>query len=1349
MASSSGIVKVGKYEIEKFNGKNDFSYWRMQMKNLLISQKLHKALAGKEQKPVSMKDEDWEELDLEARAAIILCLERDVAFLVNEEATAAGVWLKLEANFMTKTLTNRIYLKSKLYTCKMEEGTSIRDYINKFDRIISNLKDIDVKIDEEDQALMLLLSLPKSYENLVQTLMLVGDTLTMDETRTSLLADDLRKVATSGMLSISGREQAHGLFASRGRTNERIKGKGGKSRSKSRAPVERACFKCGELGHFKANCPNKRVIYKNNNNDNFARKQQEKQEASYVSNDEDDYCYSVSEQCNEISDKWMLDSGASHHMCPNRKWFTTYQRLDGGIVLMGNDHACKTIGIGTIRVKTHDGTIITLKDVRHIPDLRKNLISLGLLEKNGCKIIMEDGVLKVVRGSLVVMKGIRHGNLYPLLGITVTGDLAVGIAGNKDQTESTRIWHMRLGHMSEKGLSLLSGKGLLKNMKKPQMEFCEHCVYGKSHRVRFSTSKHKSRGLLDYVHTDVWGPAKVTSKGGSRYFVTFVDDHSRYAWIYFLKHKNEVFDIFKQWKAMVENRTGRKLKTVRSDNGTEYTEGAFKEFCNREGIVRHWTVRDTPQQNGVAERLNRTLLEKARCMRSNSGLGREWWAESVATACYIVNRSPHSYLDGEIPFKVWSGEHADYDKLKVFGCIAYYHVKDNKLDERAKKAIFLGYPKGVKGYRLWSIEDSKFIISRDVTFDERSMAVVSKVMIPSNDDARTSNTQVVEIESRKQPDSIQVENHDVNQDEVDHLDHEEIQQENAHVLQQQQEESLATTRPKRNYKQVQKFGSDKPLRHYGQVNLVEYALLVEDDEPVTFKQAIKDKDRESWVVAMEEEMQSLHKNKTWEVVPLPVGKSAIGCKWVYKRKEDPTKSSGTRYKARLVAKGFAQKEGVDYNEIFSPVVKHTSIRVLLSIVAHLDLELEQLDVKTAFLHGDLNEEIYMHQPEGYKVEGKESQVCRLRKSLYGLKQSPRQWYKRFDSFMLKQGFFRSAYDCCVYIHMLRGGDYIYLVLYVDDMLIASKSKVEIDRLKAQLGKEFETKDLGVAKKILGMEITRERSSRKLFLTQKGYIERVIERFGMKGAKSVVTPLAPHFRLSSKQSPVTEEEKASMEYVPYASAIGSLMYAMVCTRPDISQAVSVVSRFMANPGKAHWEAVKWVLRYLKGTVDTGLCFGVDTCDLSGFVDSDYAGDLDKRRSTTGYVFKINGAPVSWRSMLQATVALSTTEAEYMSIAEGVKEALWLWGLLNSLGIKQNCVDLSCDSQSAIHLAKNQVHHARTKHIDVRYHFVRDVIEEGNISLLKVHTNENPADMLTKVVSGSKFQHCLKLLNIIPC
>ncbi|KAM7461045.1 hypothetical protein LguiA_029166 [Lonicera macranthoides] len=294
------------------------------------------------------------------------------------------------------------------------------------------------------------------------------------------------------------------------------------------------------------------------------------------------------------------------------------------------------------------------------------------------------------------------------------------------------------------------------------------------------------------------------------------------------------------------------------------------------------------------------------------------------------------------------------------------------------------------------------------------------------------------------------------------------------------------------------------------------------------------------------------------------------------------------------------------------------------------------------------------------------------------------------------------------------------------------------------------KDLGGARKILGMEIVRDRKRGQLCLTQRQYLEKVVARFGMENSKPVSVPLAPHFKLSATMAPSSEEEVEYMAQVPYASAVGSLMYAMVCTRLDIAQAVSIVSRYMANPGKPHWQAVKWVLRYLRGTMDKGLVFEKSgTSTIEGFVDSDYAGDLDKRRSTTGYVFTLGSGPLSWRSMIQSVVALSTTEAEYIAVTEAVKEAIWLRGLVSDLGLKPEKVVVHCDSQSAIHLAKNQVHHGRTKHIDVRYHFIREIIENGVVNLVKIGTKDNPADMLTKVIPLAKFEHCSTLVNILRC
>lgn len=287
--------------------------------------------------------------------------------------------------------------------------------------------------------------------------------------------------------------------------------------------------------------------------------------------------------------------------------------------------------------------------------------------------------------------------------------------------------------------------------------------------------------------------------------------------------------------------------------------------------------------------------------------------------------------------------------------------------------------------------------------------------------------------------------------------------------------------------------------------------------------------------------------------------------------------------------------------------------------------------------------------------------------------------------------------------------------------------------------------------MLGVEIRRDKKAGKLWLSQKKYISKVLEKFNIQNAKPVSTPLAGHFSLSASQCPSTDDEIDEMSKIPYANAVGCLMYAMVCTRPDIAQAVGVVSKYMANPGKEHWNAVKWILRYLKGTKDLGILFERkhESESVVGYVDSDFAGDLDKRRSTTGYVYTLASGPISWRSVLQSTTALSTTEAEYMALTEASKEAIWLRGLVNEIGIKQESILIHCDSQSVICLTKNQVYHARTKHIAVMYHRIRDWVATGEISVEKIHTDENAADILTKPVTTEKFRHCLDLLNLSSC
>ena len=424
-----------------------------------------------------------------------------------------------------------------------------------------------------------------------------------------------------------------------------------------------------------------------------------------------------------------------------------------------------------------------------------------------------------------------------------------------------------------------------------------------------------------------------------------------------------------------------------------------------------------------------------------------------------------------------------------------------------------------------------------------------------------------------------------------------------------------------------------------------------------------------------------------------------------------TENNGSqlRYKAQLVVKGFNQKKGIDFEEIFSQVVNMSFIRVALGHVAHLNLEVEQLDVKTTFLHGDLEEVIYLQQPERFEVKGKENLVYKLKKSLYGLKQAPRQWYKKFDSFMMSHGYNRTTSDHYVFTRKFFDDDFIILILYVDDMLIIVHDSSKIDRLKRELSKSFAMKDLGSTKQKLGMKISRDRKNMKLWLSQESYIEKVLERFNMSKAKVVCSLLAGHLKLSSKQCPRNEKDMKEMSKVPYAYAVGSLMYVMVCTRPNIPHAVGVVSRFLTNHEKEHWEAVKWILRYLRGISRLCLCFGSSEPMLDGYTDSDMASDVDSRKSISRFLMTFARGAVSCHSKLQKCVALSTTNVEYISITEGCEEALWMRKFLEELGLQQGKYVVYSDSQSAIHLSKNSTFHSRSKHIYVRYHWIRDVLE----------------------------------------
>ena len=513
-----------------------------------------------------------------------------------------------------------------------------------------------------------------------------------------------------------------------------------------------------------------------------------------------------------------------------------------------------------------------------------------------------------------------------------------------------------------------------------------------------------------------------------------------------------------------------------------------------------------------------------------------------------------------------------------------------------------------------------------------------------------------------------------------------------------------------------------------------------DGDPTTFEEAMRSPHASKWLEAMEDEMRSMNTNKVWELEEIPKGAKTVGCKWVYKTKCG-SKGNVQRYKARLVAKGFTQREGIDYNETFSPVSCKDSFRIIMALVAHYNLELHQMDVKTAFLNGDLYENVYMAQPKGFVMEGKENMGCRLKKSIYGLKQASRQWYLKFDETVRKFRFKENEEDNCIYAKF-KNGKFIFLILYVDDILLASSDVNLLLESKKFLSSNFDMKDLGEASFVLGIEIHRDRSKGVLGLSQKAYLEKILKKYSMHASKPSPAPIVKGDRFGNFQCPRNQYEIDQMKSVPYASAVGSLMYAQVCTRPDLAFVTGILGRYQSNPGIDHWRMVKKALRYVQGTKGLMLTYErSDALEILGYSDSDFAGCVDTKKSTSGYVFTLAGGAISWKSSKQTVTASSTMHAEFVACYEATGQALWLKKFVPGLRVVdsiQRPLKIYCDNEPAVFYSHNNKSSGAAKHIDIKFYVVKEKIQDQTISLEHISTKRMLADPLTKGLPPNVFR-----------
>ena len=1071
---------------------------------------------------------------------------------------------------------------------------------------------------------------------------------------------------------------------------------------------------------------------------------------------------------------WWVDSGASQHFSWDKDDFLSYTSFENQVKvnLADNTHVLAH-GSGQVKLMLYDVNQpvgVILNNVLYVPKIQNKLFSVSSASEEGGTLVFDkDGVTLKKNGK---SRRIAHkrNKLYHLSCEPEDHEESCCLA----EQEKISLWHERFGHLNFGDLKKLQDDGMVKGMNVSKINeshesVCHGCALGKSKRLPFpKKSNHRSSKVLDLIHSDVCGPFHVPSLGGSRYFVTFTDDYSRYVTVNILKTKDEVIERFKEFLEYAETHHNSKVKKFRSDGGGEYISSRFKEVCKSRGIAVDGSIPYSPQQNGVSERFNRTLVEMARSMIYHANIPQKFWAEAISTAAYLRNRCPTSSFKGETPHERWFGVKPDVDHIRVFGCMVYVHIPDEKrrkLDPKAVKGIFVGYPQGKKGYKIYIPESKKFVASRDVTFMEKSFSTQSLAgqepfstsstfdTFPTFDntfDKSEQPTKMINLEFEDDDDltldtsqndngtRIAHEQNDVSLEEEKNDDAVIIEmQDNVHTT---TDGMLADTMADEIHGKRQR----RPPDFYGERASV--AMIGAD--PKTFKQAMMLESTEHWKKAMIKEFSALTQHETWELVDLPSGANLVGCKWVYKTKR---KANGEidRYKARLVAQGYSQEEGIDYNEVFAPVAKYKSIRTVLAIANQLDLEVHQMDVVSAFLNGDLKEDIYMKQPEGFTSAKFPNKVCKLKKSLYGLKQSARCWNQKIHEFMVSSNYIQSTADPCIYYRVQDvDGKKITMIVavYVDDTIIMSNDTKTLLAEKRRISERFEMDDRGELHHILGMEVKRDRKNRKMMICQRTYLNDVLDRFGMQNCNPVSTPME-----AGKVFTELAENEEPVDIKQYQAAIGSLNYAAIATRPDISTAVGKLSQYMRNPSKDHWAGVKRVLRYIKGTVDHGLTFTfADSFVLHGFSDADWAGCVDSRKSTSGYAFFLGNALISWASKKQSIVALSSTEAEYVALCGATQETVWLRNLLQDVGFSQK--EPTCiaeDNQGAMCLAKNPKDHTRTKHIDIKYHYTRQIIEEKKLRLRYVPTGKMVADTLTKGLPRVKFAEFCSEMGIRPC
>lgn len=1356
----------------RFEQLNDGNYatWSCYCRAYLISRELWQPIATSRPEPREEQDA-WDRKDALALAQIQLCVKAHLLPMVVSCKTAKEAWDMLSNTYKAQSNARRMALLHDLSMLRLKPGEAIITYVARVKAIRQELMVVDHKIEEKTVVMHMLAGLPEEYRMLRTVLENMGGEWTVEDVAGKMIQEEQRaKMAAPATGGPAAMTQA---LAAEIKSQRRTF----------------TCYYCTKPGHMRREChrrkaDEKRGLYRKSIADQPRPQRGGRGDGPPRGGNPDNpwrggppgggrgdgggaagalaFTANVAPRAAAgRSRTWVIDSGATKHMSQSMACYSEYTAAGGGRdVILADGKSVPITGTGTAAVVVGTGAAqrpMKLRDTLHVPELKGNLLSVRSVDRAGGASVFMDGHCylladkSAVDWNDVVTKADVVGGVNVEEQYVIDAEVQVDQAAvaNLASTEVARLWHRRYHHMGldnlKRAAKMVTGMPReIADAGRVLGSVCAPCAGGKLARAPFPRSTART-SVMDLLHTDICGPLE-TSLGGARYFTTLLDDASGLTVAIPIKTKGKAAGVLIPAVRKLERLSGRRARRVRHDYGGEYRSRELDDFYKAEGISAEYSAPYTPQQNGKAERVNRTLKERVRAALLDAGAEDELWAEALAAAVYVMNRSPKEGAT-VTPWEAFTGRRPNVSNLRVWGGRAWALKPDKhqrRLESRTAVGRFVGYTVSGNAYRVLLDDTDRVVERRDVLVEETAppapaapAAVPGSLLeaggAPHDDESAPSVEAPTTGTTSSAPSSPEITSTSSSDVETGPDSSGETQEIDDHAVVQ----PIAGRYPGRVRKPPGEWWRPVSDGQAGVVKADQCAAVgasklytVPKDSngqelppPTTIEEARERPDWPLWEAALRAEFGALQEMGAWQVVDLPAGAKLTGSRVVFDYKRDAD-GAVTRYKARFVAKGCSQKPGVDYDETSAPVPAAATVRALFAVGASRGWHMHHVDVKNAYLNARMDKPVYVAQPAGYPL-GDAGKALLLQLALYGTKQAGRLWRMVWASVLSEAGATQSPADPCLYRwkHPKHGA--VHFLVWVDDIIVASASEAAVAAGKQLIAARFDARDLGVVSTFLGMKIVHLKSGGRITLSSPGHVAALLEAYGMAAAKPNVTPLAAGTSL------VRTGEKLLPAGNRYAELVGSLLYLATTTRPDIAFAAGVLARFMSAPEEPHWVAAKGVLRYLVGARDKGITFGSGE-PLSGYTDSDFAGDRDTRRSTSGFVYMLHGGPVSWRSKRQSTVAASTAEAEYMAAAEAVKEGLWLRTLLKGMGEDPGAVQLYEDNQACLAMAGDPLGLGRAKHIDVAYHLVRDRVGTGEVVMDYLPTTEMVADGFTKAL-----------------